>query len=111
MTRTAAAVMIATSADVRMTQAFVSRPLATQIGRICCCCLSQSCQWHCAIANCRRQSARSPWEVTMASLIRTVLPSETLARSASTYATLDDAIREAGAQLKKDFAVDAWIED
>ena len=38
-----------------------------------------------------------------------VLPSGTLARSASTYATLDDAIREAGAQLKKGFAVDAWI--
>src|SRR5207302_4806569 len=39
------------------------------------------------------------------------VPSGTLARSASTYATLDDAIREAGAQLKKGFAVDAWIED
>ena len=47
----------------------------------------------------------------MAFLIRTVLPSGTLARSASTYAKLDDAIREAGAQLKKGFAVDAWIED
>ena len=52
-----------------------------------------------------------PPEVTRAFLIRTVLPSGTLARSASTYATLDDAIREAGAQLKKGFAVDAWIED
>ena len=39
------------------------------------------------------------------------VPSGTLARSASTYATLDDGIREAGAQLKKGFAVDAWIED
>jgi len=40
-----------------------------------------------------------------------VLPSGTLARGAATYARLDEAIREAGAQLKKGFAVDAWIED
>ena len=44
-------------------------------------------------------------------VIRTVLPSGTLARSASTYPTLDEAIREAGAQLTKGFAADAWIED
>lgn len=44
-------------------------------------------------------------------LIRTVLPSGTHARSASTYTTLDEAMVEAGAQLKKGFAVDAWIED
>jgi hypothetical protein len=47
----------------------------------------------------------------MAFVIRTVLRSGMLTRSASTYATLDDAIREAGAQLEKGFAVDAWIED
>ena len=47
----------------------------------------------------------------MAFLIRTVLPSGTLARSASSYLTLEDVIREAGAQLKQGFAVDAWIVD
>ena len=47
----------------------------------------------------------------MAFVIRTVLRSGTLTRSASTHEKLEDAIREAGAQLKKGFAVDAWIED
>jgi len=47
----------------------------------------------------------------MVYLIRTVLKSGTQARGGAAYATLDEAIRAAGAQLEKGFVVDAWIEN
>ena len=48
---------------------------------------------------------------SMAYLVRTVLRSGMLARSAISYDDLRDAMRAAGAQLEKGYAVDCWIED
>lgn len=47
----------------------------------------------------------------MAFFVRTVLPSGTLARNATPYPTIEDAIAAAGAELTKGRAIDAWIED
>jgi hypothetical protein len=47
----------------------------------------------------------------MAYLIRTVLKSGVQARGGAAYATIDEGIRAAGAQLEKGFAIDAWIEN
>ena len=47
----------------------------------------------------------------MAYLVRTVLRSGMLARGAESYEDLRDAMRAAGAQLEKGYAVDAWVED
>ena len=46
----------------------------------------------------------------MAYVVRTALPSGTLARSALAYEKLHDAVQAAGDQIKKGFAVDAWVE-
>jgi hypothetical protein len=47
----------------------------------------------------------------MAYLVRTVLRSGVLARGAVSYEDLRDAMRAAGAQLEKGYAIDAWVED
>lgn len=47
----------------------------------------------------------------MVYFVRTVLRSGTLARNATPYETLEGAILVAGAEIKRGYAVDAWIED
>ena len=47
----------------------------------------------------------------MAYLVRTVLRSGILTRSATSYDDLGGAMRAAGVQLEKGYAADAWIED
>jgi hypothetical protein len=47
----------------------------------------------------------------MAYFVRTVMPSGTLARRATSYDKLEDAMSAAGAEIRQGYAIDAWIED
>jgi hypothetical protein len=47
----------------------------------------------------------------MVYFVRTVLRSGTPARNATSYETAEAAMQVAGAELKKGYAIDAWIED
>jgi hypothetical protein len=47
----------------------------------------------------------------MAYFVRTVLRSGTPARNATSHETLEDAMAVAGSEIKKGYAIDAWIED
>lgn len=47
----------------------------------------------------------------MVYFVRTVLRSGTPARNATPHETVEDAMLVAGTEIKKGYAIDAWIED